>query len=170
MPGLTQTFQHEHEGREEVKCCDCGERLPTKLCPGGGGKDLLHQCAGCAAQDHSQYNRQIDNNFSIQPSDQDYNFLLYTETALSITDDVNVLRLPFLNQDQKLFEDNQTVTESFPDSAMFDKNFLVEDIQTVETFNNSRINQVSSNTQRDLSASVNHHQIDGTVIRFCKSS
>ena len=125
---------------------------------------------GVCGRDQAQYTRQVDNNFPIPTSEQDYNFLLYTETALSITDDVNVLRLPFLNQDQKLFEDNQTVTEGFVDSSMFDKNFLVEDIQNTETFNNSRINQVSENTQRELSTSVNHHQIDGTVIRFCKSS
>ena len=157
---LTRTFQHDSEGREEMKCGECGERVPSKV----------GVCGVCVAGDQAQYTRQVDNNFPIPTSEQDYNFLLYTETALSITDDVNVLRLPFLNQDQKLFEDNQTVTEGFVDSSMFDKNFLVEDIQNTETFNNSRINQVSENTQRELSTSVNHHQIDGTVIRFCKSS
>ena len=157
---LTRIFQHDSEGREEMKCGECGERVPSKV----------GVCGVCVPGDQAQYTRQVDNNFPIPTSEQDYNFLLYTETALSITDDVNVLRLPFLNQDQKLFEDNQTVTEGFVDSSMFDKNFLVEDIQNTETFNNSRINQVSENTQRELSTSVNHHQIDGTVIRFCKSS
>ena len=144
------SFQHNSQlVPEDVRCQDCGERVPADL----------QRCLHCTAQ----YSRH--NDFSIPPQDQEYNFLLFTETDLSITDAGLDLGLPQLNPDQKLFDDTQT--GNFVDPTVFDKTFLVEDVSPL---NNSRINQISEGCPREIPTSGNHHLIDGTVIRFCKNS
>ena len=171
-------FQHDSQAqaKEELKCFECGEMFPSKLCLShhietshpapphqvGGQHDPEH-CLQCKHHDHAEHHRdhrdyQIDTNFSLSPPEEDYN-LLFFETALSITDDVNVLKFPFINQDQKFFDDTPAgppVTEGFVDSSVFGEDMA--------TLNNSRINQIST-----TSTSANHHQRDGTVIRFCKN-
>ena len=169
-------FQHDSQAqaKEELKCCECGEMFPSKVCltqhtetshppqphnlGGHHDPEHCHQCKHHDQRDHIDY--QIDNNFSLSPPEEDYN-LLFFETALSITDDVNVLKFPFINQDQKFFDDTQAgqplaVTEGFVDSSVFGEDMT--------TLNNSRINQIST-----TSTSANHYQKDGTVIRFCKN-
>ena len=174
-------FQHDSQAqaKEELKCCECGEMFPTRVClthhtatshptqPHHAAPhpepDHCHTCDHqCDHHDHRDHREhrdyQIDTNFSLSPPEEDYN-LLFFETALSITDDVNVLKFPFTNQDQKFFDDTPAgppVTEGFVDSSVFG-----EDLATL---NNSRINPIST-----PSTSANHHQRDGTVIRFCKN-
>ena len=106
---------------------------------------------------------QIETNFSLSPPEEDYN-LLFFESALSITEDVNVLKFPFISQDQKFFDltpagpPGPADTEGFVDSSVFGEDMA--------TLNNSRINQISTTTTY---TSANHYQRDGTVIRFCKN-
>ena len=178
---------HQAQAKEELKCCECGETFPSRPClthhtatthPTQPHQVAVHHdpedCHQCDHHDHryhhdyrdhhdhrDQRDYQIDTNFSLSPQEEDYN-LLFFETALSIPDDVNVLKFPFIHQDQKFFDETAagpqgpSGTEGFVDSPVFG-----EDLSA--TLSNSRINQIST-----TSTSANHHQREGSVIRFCK--